>query len=102
MLFKKSPTFKWGFLMRKMMIISFTDAYKVDKAKFEATEAFDPILGIDTRLFIDPSLIRNTKIPEFQNAYSKIQIFFEDIIRLLKQTKNFSKRFILEKSNRKI
>ena len=41
------------------MIISLVDAFKVDKLKFEATGAFDPILGVDTRLFIDPSLIRD-------------------------------------------
>ncbi|OCY54412.1 hypothetical protein [Acinetobacter pittii] len=73
------------------MIISFVDEYKIDRSKFEATGAFDPILGIDTRLFIDPSLIRDTKIPEFQNAYSQINSFFEKIIRLLKQVKATSK-----------
>lgn len=80
------------------MIISLVDEYKVDKLKFDATGAFDPILGIDTRLFIDPSLIRDTKIPEFQNAYSKIQDFFEKIIRLLKQAKSTSKSDIFWKS----
>lgn len=73
------------------MIISLVDAFKVDKLKFEATGAFDPILGVDTRLFIDPSLIRDCKIPEFQKAYLKIQKFFENIIRILKKAKNTSK-----------
>lgn len=69
------------------MIISFADEYKIDRLKFEKTGAFDPILGIDTRLFIDPSLLRNTDIPEFKGTYSKIQEFFEKVIRLLKQAK---------------
>lgn len=69
------------------MIISFADEYKVDLLKFERTGAFDPILGIDTRLFIDPSLLRNTDIPEFKGTYIKIQEFFEKVIRLLKQAK---------------
>ncbi|MEQ1105558.1 hypothetical protein [Acinetobacter ursingii] len=73
------------------MIISFVDEYKLDSLKFEETGAFDPILGVDTRLFIDPSLIRDTKIPEFINAYSTIQIFFEKVIRLLKQAQETSK-----------
>ncbi|XID74503.1 hypothetical protein ACF3NA_08180 [Alkanindiges sp. WGS2144] len=84
--------------MGQEMIISFTDEYKIDKVKFEATQAFDPILGVDTRLFIDPSLIRNTEIPEFKNSYSKIQVFFEGIIRLLKQAKGTSKKDIFWKS----
>lgn len=73
------------------MIISFVDEYKINSLKFEETGAFDPILGVDTRLFIDPSLIRDTKIPEFKNAYSKIQNFFEKVIRLLKQAQETSK-----------
>ncbi|MCH7395792.1 hypothetical protein MMP66_16180 [Acinetobacter dispersus] len=72
------------------MIISFADEYKIDLSIFEKTGAFDPILGIDTRLFIDPSLIRNTDIPEFSGTYIKIQEFFEKIIRLLKQAKSNS------------
>ncbi|MDI1224319.1 MULTISPECIES: hypothetical protein [Acinetobacter] len=79
------------------MIISFVDEYKINISKFEETGAFDPILGVDTRLFIDPSLIRDNKIPEFKNAYSKIQNFFEKIIRLLKQAKVTSKSDIFWK-----
>lgn len=79
------------------MIISFVDEYKINISKFEEMGAFDPILGVDTRLFIDPSLIRDNKIPEFKNAYSKIQNFFEKIIRLLKQAKVTSKSDIFWK-----
>lgn len=79
------------------MIISFADEYKIDLSKFEKTGAFDPILGIDTRLFIDPSLIKNTDIPEFKGNYIKIQEFFENIIRLLKQSKSNSQKDIFWK-----
>lgn len=79
------------------MIISFADEYKIDLLKFKKTGAFDPILGIDTRLFIDPSLIRETDIPEFKGTYIKIQDFFEKIIRLLKQAKQNSPKDIFWK-----
>jgi len=79
------------------MIISFTDEYKIDLLKFKKTGAFDPILGIDTRLFIDPSLIRETDIPEFKGTYIKIQDFFEKIIKLLKQAKQNSPKDIFWK-----
>ncbi|MFW1703619.1 hypothetical protein ACG9WR_15680 [Acinetobacter pittii] len=82
-----------GFLiLENKVIISFADEYKINLLEFEKTGAFDPILGIDTRLFIDPSLIRNTDIPEFKGTYIKIQEFFEKIIRLLKQAKFSSQK----------
>lgn len=96
-MFENNPTVKWGFLFENIMIISFADKYKIDISRFEKTGSFDPILGIDTRLFIDPSLIKNTNIPEFKGTYIKIQRFFENIIRLLKQSKENSQKDIFWK-----
>lgn len=66
------------------MTISFADSYNIDGKAYETEGALDPILGIDTRLFIDPLLVKNTKIPEFKNASDKIETYFESILRLLK------------------
>ncbi|MGE8645354.1 hypothetical protein [Acinetobacter vivianii] len=66
------------------MATSFSDSYKIDYQVYEVLGALDPILGIDTRLFIDPLLVKNTKIPEFQEAGIKIEKYFESILTLLK------------------
>lgn len=51
------------------------DESKADISKPEMTGAFDSILGTDTRLFINPSRIKDNKILEFQDIYSQIQTF---------------------------
>ncbi|KGT47783.1 MULTISPECIES: hypothetical protein [Acinetobacter] len=65
------------------MTISFSDSYGIDTDLFTALGALDPILNIDTRLFIDPLLVRNTKIPEFKNSTLKIEEYFQKILTLL-------------------
>lgn len=76
-----------GFLLVNKMITSFSDSYNIDFSAYDSLGALDPILGIDTRLFIDPLLVKNTKIPEFQSASNKIEKYFESILRLLKASK---------------
>ena len=66
------------------MTTSFSDSYNIEFSTYDALGALDPILGIDTRLFIDPLLVKNTQIPEFQSAASKIENYFEIILTLLK------------------
>ncbi|MDO9318251.1 MAG: hypothetical protein Q7V56_08625 [Gammaproteobacteria bacterium] len=45
--------------------------------------AFDPILDLDTRLFIDPHLLKHEDIPEFRNSYISLQAHFQRISKLL-------------------
>jgi hypothetical protein len=56
---------------------------KIDKGAFEATGAFDAILDVDTRLFIDPKLLRVTEVLEFKDSIAKIQQRFTNILDLL-------------------
>lgn len=44
---------------------------------------FDAVIGIDTRLFLDPHLLKKTKIPEFRNSRAEIEQYYSNIIRLL-------------------
>lgn len=72
------------FIFGIKMTTSFSDSYNIEFSTYDALGALDPILGIDTRLFIDPLLVKNTQIPEFQSAASKIENYFEIILTLLK------------------
>lgn len=52
----------------------FSDFYNI---KIEGDENwFDPILNLDTRLFIDPILIKETQNTIFKNSYDQILEFF--------------------------
>lgn len=45
--------------------------------------AFDPVLDLDTRLFIDPHLLKHCDTPEFQSSYEKFTTNFKQIVKLL-------------------
>jgi len=65
------------------MVQSLSDYYQVDPARFEESGALDPILTVDTRLFIDPSLLRLTNTPELQNSYATLLAYFEDVLNVV-------------------
>jgi len=67
-------------------LISLT--FGVDRKKFEKTGVFDSVIGIDTRLFIDPFLLKGTRIPEFKNSRKVIETYFNKVIRLLVSSRN--------------
>jgi hypothetical protein len=66
------------------MLQSFADFYGVAPDVFENTGAFDPILSVDTRLFIDPRLVLKTTTPEFENSSTKIFDHFANVMRVIK------------------
>lgn len=62
------------------MVQSFCDHYGVDPAAFDAAGALDPVLGVDTRLFIDPGLLRQSETPELQASYQRVVDHFTDVL----------------------
>ena len=69
------------------MPISFTDKFKIQKDLLKGSNAFNPIIDLDTKFFIDPALIELCKEPEFLNAREKITNFFSSIIFIIKHCK---------------
>jgi hypothetical protein len=66
---------------------SVTQLLKIDKRMFAKTGALDAILDVDTRLFIDPMLIRKTRAPELAKSVARIEKHFAEILALLKVSK---------------
>lgn len=75
------------------MAQSFADFYKVDPTLFATTGALDPILGVDTRLFIDPSFLRLTTTPELQDSYASLLTYFEQVLNVIINIKKEGDRF---------
>ena len=48
---------------------------------------FDPILDIDTPLFVDPFLVFRSRIPEFKGAHDFVVEFFNVVFKLIATTK---------------
>lgn len=56
---------------------------KIDPTEFTDRGAFDPVLDLDTRLFLDPHLLKHCEILEFENSYERLQKHFRSIGKLL-------------------
>jgi hypothetical protein len=69
------------------MIKKINDHLNVTESQLEQLGVFNAFVDIDTKLFVDPILLKNIDIPEFKDSYTKLENYFEIIIRLLKQSK---------------
>ncbi len=65
------------------MSISLADYYNIAEATFDATGALDPILDVDTRLFIDPALLRVNDVPELAGAYDSVIQHFTRVLKVV-------------------
>ena len=65
------------------MISSFSDFFGIDASALETAGALNPILGIDTRLFIDPRLVLEAKTPELQSSAQRVRDHFEAVIKVV-------------------
>ncbi len=65
------------------MAVLFSDYCGINKKELEKQGVFNSIIGLDTKLFLDPHLLKITKIPGFLHSRSRIKKYYEDIIKLL-------------------
>ena len=79
---------------------SFADYYGIDESTFEASGALDPILDVDTRLFIDPALLRITTVPELVESYAEVHNYFADVVKVIRRIERPSDRMWREADNR--
>ncbi len=63
--------------------ILFSTHFELEKLALEERGISDPVLNVDTKLFIDPMLLESSKHPEMQAAGKTITEFFELIVKLL-------------------
>ncbi|OGD83582.1 hypothetical protein A2572_04765 [Candidatus Collierbacteria bacterium RIFOXYD1_FULL_40_9] len=59
-----------------------------NESDFDKLGVFDAVIGVDTRLFVDPFLLNKTKVPELKNSRNRIKKYYEDIITLLLASKS--------------
>jgi hypothetical protein len=75
------------------MALSAGDFLHIPPSKFANTGAFDPVLDVDSLLFLDPLLLRKTRVPEFKGSYAKLEGRFKGIGKLLKHSKRAGDAF---------
>lgn len=64
--------------------------FSVAHTTLETEGVLDATLAIDTRLFIDPLLLEQSRHKEMQNAAVTFRTFFEKVIKLLKASKQIN------------
>lgn len=74
-------------------IQSFADFYKIDPDLFAASGAFNPVLSVDTRLFIDPRLLTKTTVEEFKNSTAAIGDYFAQVMLVVTKIKKVGDPF---------
>lgn len=67
---------------------SLSDVLGIQSSDLTDRDAFDPVLDRDTRLFIDPHLLKHCEVEEFLESYEKLQKHFLTIGKLLATSDN--------------
>jgi len=63
--------------------VRFSEHFDVSQTKLDEIGLLNPILNLDTKLFIDPMLLSESVHPEMQSAAHTIDEYFDVIIKLL-------------------
>jgi hypothetical protein len=65
----------------------FTRVFNIQPAKLKNIGVFNPVLNIDTKLFIDPLLLHKSKSIIIKNSAQKYKLHFERLLKFLKESK---------------
>lgn len=67
---------------------SFAEYFKVDPGAMDRLGILNPILNVDTKLFIDPVILKNSGQTNFgRQANASFETYFSEVITLLKASK---------------
>lgn len=66
--------------------VHFSDHFNIDKAKLNELGVFDPILNFDTKVFVEPLLLRESKSPIIKASYNNYKTFFANLLLLLQKS----------------
>jgi hypothetical protein len=65
----------------------FSDHFNIDKAKLNELGVFDPILNFDTKVFVEPLLLKESSSEIIKNSYyNSYKKFFSDLLLLLQKS----------------
>lgn len=73
---------------KKTKPVLFSDHFKIDKERLKELGIFNPILNFDTKLFVDPVLLKRSSNPIIQNSIETFRKFFADLLLILQSSKS--------------
>lgn len=66
--------------------ITFADYFKVDENKLKELGAFNPILNFDTKLFVEPFLLKTSSNEIIKQSYNHYHNFFIVVLKALRRS----------------
>lgn len=79
-------------MIRKTKPISFTKQFHIDEKELSRLGIFNPVLNFDTKLFVEPLLLKKSASPFMQAAAKTYDDFFRDLLLLIKASKELGDR----------
>ena len=67
--------------------VHFSDYFNIDKATLKQLGVFDPILNVDTKVFVEPLLLKNSASKIIQHSYQTYKKFFVALLLLLRNSR---------------
>jgi hypothetical protein len=64
----------------------------------ESDDWFDPLLNVDTKLFIDPFLIYSAEYKEFVGSHEEVILFFNTVFELIARSKGNEQSMLRRKA----
>ncbi len=74
-------------MTEKAKPISFSKHFKVDKKKLSELGIFNPVLNFDTKLFVEPLLLKKSSSPIIKASFETYNEFFRKLLKLIKASK---------------
>ena len=66
--------------------VHFSDHFNIDKARLNELGVFDPILNFDTKVFVEPLLLKDSSSEIIRNSYQTYKTFFANLLLLLQKS----------------
>ncbi len=70
------------------MAILLSEHLRISPDELAKRGIFDAVIGVDTKLFVDPTLLNQTEIEEFKNSRSVMLDYFSKVISLIQFGEN--------------
>lgn len=70
----------------------FSEYFIIDKSKLNKLGVFDPILNYDTKVFVEPMLLKNSSSEIIKNSYQNYTKYFSNLLLLLQTSQNLDDR----------
>ena len=70
-----------------------SEIFGVSEDDLKKEGVFNGFIDLDSVFYVDPHLVKNTKIPELENSYIHFKKYFSEILHVLENVKTSEDRF---------